>query len=1512
MSTLRTEKEKTIKVILKKFNIQFNSKHLQANLVELYIDLASQQCPEIASSWKSKSMPVSMRFNIRKLKSILDFYEVPYPNPPQRPDVVNLYEALKSEENLELNPLSDRKTQSTSAGKLKSSYLLARNHSKKEDEEDHNNSLRKEKMKPTLVIARTITPKPRTLSKRKKVQVNTDKKPAKKPRLGGSLGLEGTVLIESLRNPTSDPTNLPLQSGSQSNATLLALDPSKAKQQNSLSHHWPSESGKAIVTPSKVTMSLNPVDLQQAKGQSLVQEKIITGALDSSIDSSKKQKSSGIEKLKRQKTVCFSPGEEEPDCCSLARLTNSAKISDKKHDYEENVANTIITGITLPPVAPHILLEGLSVYNPQSTNASNKLAAATAQIFNQDQSVSKSQYMDGSIHFAKSGSAKESESTAGPSATAPNISEAHNKPTAATQTIIEDLLGLSPQSMNGGNPMFAAVPNVRSENFETLGSNLTIGNDISPPKHQTPKDAQIFEGATSFRQIHDLSIDRGNSQLISLNRQKSSKCARSDSLVWPAFRANREDQLLISAAIMSTKQKGKKCAAPFFSSRLKSQDDINFSTRGAGTSEQAIDQLHYRDLMKNQDFQNATKHQYSLDDWAGNLFNKQDKDGHGKDCRISKACILDQSNSSSNSKPSNLPENTPQDKLEFFVRGASTPDPTSEHTLRCETETISQEPSDGNLRALADINKRAKFPSSSLDSWPGIPTANIQIKAYLDQQSYTYEENERLSHLISLYHIMVENLNKKKAESNSDLIISSKKKMSTLEEHSPQTSPLFCNPGSNNSPSHPSKRDTHHMAAACLRMLFTISQNKTTSYNSENLPPPATILEKSSWHQTKDFGTEEDSDGAMDEDSDILMNETYDSVPNFKHDPTGVSKFRPDLCQGFTSPDNLFLWNLAFKSFIILVCCGEYRDISLDMFDEKEIWEALKNHVKNCLKRRFREGMMDANHDDDETDDEAMEVENIMKLIDELRDPKNSGFPTESCSPPSRQIQAGLLISRAQQAIHSLADEESQAYIETLKDDNSDRSSPARKIHEIVDSNESLEIEELNQNSKSAIRTCGENLFHRVRNNNRSPLKYFVVQTLPEWLGRLFSREETEKSLDKTAFDSRTPFNPLAQVSDIHKSKTLKSFKGPNDQQFTAGLGNITFAMFIDAINPYGNCQTNSILRPVVQQLQSLWESGLYLSQTYNYPSDTWPTQNLADHNTWATASRNATTIKERNDILCKQGFHVVDAMHNHLLGLLKWHCERFWQMSDTDDEPPPQSISAQEIQDLIANATSQNVAEQHAVPSSNGRSVFEEGFVNIDLLATDHSSDETFDLFSSEGGWGETWTAPSKGKIILNSHMLSYINKHLPRIKVPSWVKQPLPSLGKASHGQLKADEWRNLFTIQLPLILPVYWLEKDSEKCSLFRNFAHLVSLVKCALKQSTSIDIIKEYRHHIHSYLSSSLQLFPHSNLAPNHHMTIHLADCIKDFGPVRAWWSFSMERLMGEAIKASNNNQLGMFD
>jgi hypothetical protein len=72
--------------------------------------------------------------------------------------------------------------------------------------------------------------------------------------------------------------------------------------------------------------------------------------------------------------------------------------------------------------------------------------------------------------------------------------------------------------------------------------------------------------------------------------------------------------------------------------------------------------------------------------------------------------------------------------------------------------------------------------------------------------------------------------------------------------------------------------------------------------------------------------------------------------------------------------------------------------------------------------------------------------------------------------------------------------------------------------------------------------------------------------------------------------------------------------------------------------------------------------------------------------------------------------------------------------------------------------------------------------------------------------GWGE-WTAGSPEDTIFDAAMLRVINSLLPQIHYPTWIKQAIPVLGKASNGKLKADEWRNLFQMQLPLILVKVW---------------------------------------------------------------------------------------------------------
>ncbi|KNZ55006.1 hypothetical protein VP01_2797g2 [Puccinia sorghi] len=548
---------------------------------------------------------------------------------------------------------------------------------------------------------------------------------------------------------------------------------------------------------------------------------------------------------------------------------------------------------------------------------------------------------------------------------------------------------------------------------------------------------------------------------------------------------------------------------------------------------------------------------------------------------------------------------------------------------------------------------------------------------------------------------------------------------------------------------------------------------------------------------------------------------------------------------------------------------------------------------------------------------------------------------------------------------------------------------------------------------------CGAALY-RLGKAKYHPIKPYAYQNLYDWLARLFSRPEIEPALEKVAALATEPFDPTYEATDIHHSKMWKLFLGPDKTQYTKQPENLTFGIFLDGINPYGNkqsgkhasitfivmvCyslplelryqpqnvflvgiapgpkepsleQTNWILRPIVEQLKVLWETGLTLSKTAHHPQgrrvraailpffadlpalrralgfagpsatrmcsycllerdeltnlkpETWPARNLADHKNAAIKSRDTPNLNARSEILMEHGVrysvmlelpywniidhHVVDAMHNLLLGLLKWHCQRFWSMSDVADEVEPQRIPQNEVDAMNKDARNPTVNDSPTDSESDDDDGSGISFGRMEFRSTE-SSDNSFSPFLQAEGWGTgPWTPPSEGKIILDKDALAFINKLLPRIRIPTWIKRALPVLGKASFGSLKADEWRNLFTIQLPLILPVYWATGGPQARSLFRNFAHLVSMVKLALKRSMTSERVEKYRHHTLAYLKSCLLLFPDVGLAPNHHMSIHLADCLDKFGPSRAWWSFSMERLMGKILKAAHNNRLGQLE
>lgn len=220
-----------------------------------------------------------------------------------------------------------------------------------------------------------------------------------------------------------------------------------------------------------------------------------------------------------------------------------------------------------------------------------------------------------------------------------------------------------------------------------------------------------------------------------------------------------------------------------------------------------------------------------------------------------------------------------------------------------------------------------------------------------------------------------------------------------------------------------------------------------------------------------------------------------------------------------------------------------------------------------------------------------------------------------------------------------------------------------------------------------------------------------------------------------------------------------------------------------------------------------------------------------------------------------------VDSMHNLLLGFLAWHCRDAWAMQDIKDaEEEPGDIPMTELRDLTQDAKRMQETLLH--PSlRQERDVTEAEDVSwLNLPFGSQSSENDLDFTTADAcleddeGWNGTWTKPAIEKIILDKEMLAHINPLLPHIHVPTWIKQPIRVLGKASHGKLKADEWCTLFTIQLVLILVPAWILGPQER-SLLQNFGHLVSLVNLALRRSQTSQRIDAYEDLLLTYLEGT---------------------------------------------------------
>jgi hypothetical protein len=164
---------------------------------------------------------------------------------------------------------------------------------------------------------------------------------------------------------------------------------------------------------------------------------------------------------------------------------------------------------------------------------------------------------------------------------------------------------------------------------------------------------------------------------------------------------------------------------------------------------------------------------------------------------------------------------------------------------------------------------------------------------------------------------------------------------------------------------------------------------------------------------------------------------------------------------------------------------------------------------------------------------------------------------------------------------------------------------------------------------------------------------------------------------------------------------------------------------------------------------------------------------------------------------------------------------------------------------------------------------------------------------------------------------VLQHIRDVVRDTDTPSWLNSVPHNFGDAAAGTLKADEWRTMITIYLPIALILLWGEGSphptpDEAAKFRRILDHTMALVSAVIivcRRTTSRERAELYRTYMATWVRELTDIHTHTHHHPNNHMALHIYDFLLLFGPVHSWWCFPFERLIGIIQRQPHNHKFG---
>ncbi|KAF9455301.1 hypothetical protein BDZ94DRAFT_1327649 [Collybia nuda] len=164
----------------------------------------------------------------------------------------------------------------------------------------------------------------------------------------------------------------------------------------------------------------------------------------------------------------------------------------------------------------------------------------------------------------------------------------------------------------------------------------------------------------------------------------------------------------------------------------------------------------------------------------------------------------------------------------------------------------------------------------------------------------------------------------------------------------------------------------------------------------------------------------------------------------------------------------------------------------------------------------------------------------------------------------------------------------------------------------------------------------------------------------------------------------------------------------------------------------------------------------------------------------------------------------------------------------------------------------------------------------------------------------------------VLGIDIMEAVWADMKNTQLPSWIGTVPHNWGTAARGKLSADNWRVICTIHLPITLIRLWAQETGRRRDILENFMDLVAAVRIANMRVSSQNQIIAYNQAMERYVAGLQRLYPNFKLKPTHHVSLHIGDILKLFGPVHSHSAPFFERYINFLHRINTNQKLGELE